>query len=185
MEAVAAAAQRLGRGARLTNLDIKSAYRLVPVHQHDRHLLGVEWQGVCYVNGALLFGLRSAPKIYTAVADDLQWIMMNEGVSLIDYYLDDHGPARLRRVWCNLDRILAVCRDLGVPLVLEKLEGPSHCLTFLGIEMDTLACKLWPTNCANLIQYTSGVGEVGIAYWHLALCLSGCKTEESIPDKDD
>lgn len=42
----------------------------------------------------------------------------------------------------NLNRILAICRHLGVPLVMKKLEGPSQCLTFLGIEMDTLASKL-------------------------------------------
>ena len=39
VKAVAAAAQRLGQGAQLAKLDIKSAYRLVPVHPHDRHLL--------------------------------------------------------------------------------------------------------------------------------------------------
>ena len=34
--------------------------------------------------------------------------------------------------------ILAVCDEMGVPLVMEMLEGPSTCLTFLGIEVDTL-----------------------------------------------
>ena len=34
------------------------------------------------------FGLRSAPKIYTAVADALQWILMRVGIELI-HYLDD------------------------------------------------------------------------------------------------
>ena len=39
LESVAAAAQQLGKGVLLAKLDIKSAYRLVPVHQHDRQLL--------------------------------------------------------------------------------------------------------------------------------------------------
>ena len=42
VEAVAAEALRRGRGALLEKLDIKSAYRLVPVHPHDHHLLGIE-----------------------------------------------------------------------------------------------------------------------------------------------
>jgi len=37
----------------------------------------------------------------------------------------------------NLDRILVTCAEMGVPLALDKLEGPTHCLTFLGIEIDT------------------------------------------------
>ena len=31
------------------------------------------------------------------------------------------------------------CRDLGVPLATAKCEGPTSCLTFLGIEPDTAA----------------------------------------------
>ena len=34
------------------------------------------------------------------------------------------------------------CTDLGVPLAMEKLEGPTHCITFLGIEIDTQAGTL-------------------------------------------
>ena len=37
----------------------------------------------------------------------------------------------------NLDIIKAVCYYLGVPLAIEKVEGPSMSLTFLGIVLDT------------------------------------------------
>ena len=43
VEIMAAAAQQLGQGTLLAELDIKSAYRLIPVCPHDRHLLGVKW----------------------------------------------------------------------------------------------------------------------------------------------
>ena len=144
-EVVAEAAQRLGKGALLAKLDIKSAYRLVPVHPRDRDLLGIEWHGACYVDGALPFGLRSAPKIFMAVADALQWVMLQRGVSMVDHYLDDFitmGPPNSDLCRNNLEFILAVCRDLGVPLAIEKLEGPSQCLTFLGIEIDTASSQL-------------------------------------------
>ena len=140
VESVAAVARQLGKGALLAKLDIKSAYRLVLVHPHDRYLLGVEWKGACYVDGMLHFGLRSAPKIFTVVADALEWIIRQNGVTLIDHYRDDFitmGPPDSETCGQNLDRILAVYRELGVPLAIDKLEGPSHCLTFLGIEMDT------------------------------------------------
>ena len=56
-----ATAALLGREALLAKLDIKSAYRLVPVHPHDRHLLGVKWEEGYYVDGMLPFVLRSVP----------------------------------------------------------------------------------------------------------------------------
>ena len=37
----------------------------------------------------------------------------------------------------HLTTIKEVCQDLGIPLALEKVEGPSQCLTFLGITLDT------------------------------------------------
>lgn len=43
---------------------------------------------------------------------------------------------------CNMERILAVCEDLGVPLAMEKLKGPSHSLSFLGIQIDIVAGRL-------------------------------------------
>ena len=70
VEAVAATARSLGRGgALLAKQDIRSAYRLIPVDPRDRLLLGVQWRSAQYVDGSLPFGLRSAPKIFTAVAD--------------------------------------------------------------------------------------------------------------------
>ena len=136
------AAQRLGRGTLLAKLDIKAAYRFVPVHPQDRYLSGVEWGSAFYVDGTLPFGLHSAPKIFTAVADALQWVLLDSGVTIVDHYLDDFvtmGRPGSPECQQNLDRILAICADLRVPLAAEKLEGPSHCLTFLGIELDTKA----------------------------------------------
>ena len=66
---------RLGRGTQLAKFDLESAYRLIPVRPEDRLLLGMRWEGATYVDGALPFGLRSAPKLFTAVADTLLSIM--------------------------------------------------------------------------------------------------------------
>ena len=34
----------LGRGTLLAKIDVKSAFRLIPVHPSDRHLLAMEWK---------------------------------------------------------------------------------------------------------------------------------------------
>ena len=50
---------KLGPRTRLAKVDIKSAYRMVPIHPEDCHLLGMKWEKMVYVNAALPFGLRS------------------------------------------------------------------------------------------------------------------------------
>ena len=56
------------------------------------------------------------------------------------YYLDDFltlGPPESSTCVNNLATFKEVCSDLGIPLALEMVEGPSHSLTFLGITLDT------------------------------------------------
>ena len=62
---------------------------MVPVHPQDQHLLGVQWEGAVYIDKVLPFGLRSAPKIFSAVADAVQWILSNNGIRKGLHYLDD------------------------------------------------------------------------------------------------
>ena len=61
-----------GKGSTLVKADIKEAYRMLPIHPEDQGLLGIQWEGEFYTDKALLFGLRSTPKIFTAVANALQ-----------------------------------------------------------------------------------------------------------------
>ena len=59
----------------------------VPVHPEDSHLLGMVWGGDLYMNIALLFGLRSAPKTFNALANGFQWILEEEGAKTIHYLM--------------------------------------------------------------------------------------------------
>ena len=67
-------------------VDVRSAYWMLPIHPDDRWLLGMRWEGSVFVDTALPFGLWSAPKVFTAVADALEWIVKCEGVSSVIYY---------------------------------------------------------------------------------------------------
>lgn len=134
-----------GRGMLLAKVDIQNAYRTVPVHPEDRWLLGMRWEDSVYVDATLPFGLRSAPKIFTGVADAAEWIARRDGVTKVMHYLDDFllvgGPGSTE---CSesLSTLLATFERLGVPVATNKLEGPAHRLTFLGIEIDTLALEI-------------------------------------------
>ena len=145
VDVVASIVVQLGYGTQLAKLDIQSAYRIVPVHPHDRHLLGMRWEHMLYIDTALPFGLRSAPKIFNAVADALESIMISRGAAQVFHYLDDFimvGPPGSPQCSTSLDTALAVCSDLGVPVAPHKIERPTTCLTFLGIEIDTVEMQL-------------------------------------------
>ena len=139
------AISKLGPDTLLAKIDIKNAFRLLPVHPADRHLLGMKWRELIYVDTCFPFGLRSAPKLFNILADLLSWIVRVKGVSYSIHYLDDFltmGPPASPTCQHNLETFIQVCNDLGVPLALEKVEGPTTCLTFLGITLDTYKMEI-------------------------------------------
>ena len=65
----------LGRGTLLAKFDVESAHRITTVHLNDRYLLGMQWQDNYFVDMVLPFGLRSAPYIFSSVADLAEWVL--------------------------------------------------------------------------------------------------------------
>ena len=57
------------RGTLLAKSDIESAHHIVLVHPDNHFLLRMQWRGNFFADFTLLFGLRSAPYIFTAIAD--------------------------------------------------------------------------------------------------------------------
>ena len=145
VDEVATLVSELGEGALLAKVDIQSAYRLIPVHPQNRPLLTMRWEGHLYIDPMLPFGLRSAPKVFNAVADALDWHLNQMGIPLLRHYLDDFiiiAPPHSTECQQSLDILDKVCESLGVPLAEHKRDGPTTCLTFLGIEIDSVMGQL-------------------------------------------
>ncbi len=123
-----------GRGTMLAKDDVRDAYRLVPIHPLDRHLLGMSWNNKLYVDLALPFGLRSAPFIFNQFAEGWHWTLQhNHGVRLLLHYLDDFLTAsspNSNECLENLNAIASSAESLGIPLAVEKVEGPRTFLPF-------------------------------------------------------
>ena len=137
---VAAKCVQLGAGTLMGKMDIQQAYRNVPVAPEDRRLLGMKWQGKVYIDKVLPFGLRSAPLIFSAVADALQWIMTRHEVSWVVHYLDDFltlGPGGSQECGSNMLRMIDVCIKAGLPIEPSKTVGPAAAVCFLGMELDS------------------------------------------------
>ena len=120
---------------------------MVPVHTSDRLLLGMQWKRQVFLDTRLPFGRRSAPKIFTALADALQWAFQKQGVTWVAHYLDDYitlGAPDGEECQANLEKLLLICRRLGVPVALAKCAGPATVLIFLGF---CLTQTRWWSGC--------------------------------------
>ena len=65
-----------GRGARLIKLDIRNTYR---VALDNKWLMGMIWEDQLFIDTPLPFGLQSALKIFTALADAAEWMVRQGG----------------------------------------------------------------------------------------------------------
>lgn len=133
---------KYGSGTLLAKFDVKPAYRNIAVHSDDRFLLGMKWRGKYFVDLVLPFGLRSAPFIFSSVADMVECILMRRHhVAGLLHYLNNFitaGSPNSSRCASNLQTALSICQKLGLPLHPGKCVGPSTWLVILGIELDSV-----------------------------------------------
>ena len=121
-------------------MDVKEAFRLVPVHPSDRLLLGMVWKGDLYIDKVLPFGLRTAPLLFTALVDALEWVIRKRGVNWVFHYVDDFifvGSPTSSQCSVAMAAAMQVCTELGIPIESEKNEGPATTLSVLVIKFDT------------------------------------------------
>ena len=123
----------------LFKIDIKSAYRCIPVRPADYHLLGLIHENQAIFDAVLPFGLRSSCAIFETFSTAANWIIENHIPALrskLLHYIDDflglcigqQGEAA-----ATLKRVLFIMRHLGIPIAPEKIEGPARLIVFLGI----------------------------------------------------
>lgn len=111
-----------GRGAVILKRDLKDAFRMIAVAQHQRWLLGFSWNGVYYHENCLSFGLRTAPFIFNLFAEGFHWVLQCALMwLLIAHYLDDfimivphshvHHVPYVRRTYVLLTTVLGLVNN--------------------------------------------------------------------------
>ena len=85
----------------MAKTDLRSAFRLIPIHPDNWHLLGIYWKTQYFVDLYLPFGLRSAPYIFNQLSDALEWVLHhNYGLSNILHILNDFFIAERSHLEC-------------------------------------------------------------------------------------
>jgi len=142
----AAALRSAGKGSLMAKLDLKDAYRHIPIRSTDWNLLGFQWEGKYYYPLVLMFGGKSAPYIFNLFAEALHWIIERHLPASIRHYLDDFLPIFKPKVPAHIAcAAVTWIEDLGTSLGLSfqpaKTIRPTTCLEFLGLELDSEAME--------------------------------------------
>ena len=72
-------------------------------------------------------------------------IQSKNGVTSIFNYLDDFltlGKPDSDECQLNLTTMLATCNSTGLPVEVDKCQGPVSCILFLGMELDSVALEI-------------------------------------------
>ena len=105
---------------------------------------GIKWQGKYYYYTRLVFGSRSSPKIFDTLSVAVCWVATNVfGISPILHLLDDFLSIDPPDILA--DRTMALLtllfKKLQIPIAPNKTVGPTTCLEYLGIILDTEAME--------------------------------------------
>ena len=83
------------KGYYMAKVDLRHAYRSIPVHPFNYKALGLKWKfykdsyHICFVDTQLPFGGWSAPGIFHRITQAVKQMMAWKGHTLLMVYLDD------------------------------------------------------------------------------------------------
>ena len=132
--------KRAGPGCYLAKTDIKSVFRIIPIHPNDYPLLGMQWRGQYYYNHCMPMRCSSCCKTFEIFSTAIEWIPRHR-LEVDDFHiLDDFFfvAASYSQCQSNLNRFISLCHELGVPIAPDKTVGAFTTLTFAGTELDSI-----------------------------------------------
>jgi hypothetical protein len=139
------AIRELGANCLMSKIDIESAYRCIPVRPEDWPLLGLQWRQKYYFDIVMQFGITSATAIFEWYSSAAQYIAERScAIKHMVHYVDDFmllskGAAAAKLA---LDSVIKLFEELGIPISMSKLEGPTTSMTFLGILFDSVSMTI-------------------------------------------
>jgi hypothetical protein len=137
--------REFGKNTIMNKTDIKDAFKLLPIHPELWHLHGVKLKDQLYFFTRLVFGSRSSPKIFDTFASAIVWILeevfkVSPTLHLLDDFLTLSPPGTDGNYVKSV--FLSVFSKLGIPLSEPKTVGPTCCLEYLGLTLDSQLMQL-------------------------------------------
>ena len=144
----------------MAKIDLRHAYRSVPIHKSNYVATGLQWHfaghnhPTYFFDTRLPFGAKSSPEIFHRLTQAVRRMMERRSFKTIIVYLDDFLIIGETKEECQqvFTTLLQLLLDLGFQISWHKVIGPTQKLVFLGVELDTAHCEmaLPPTKLTEL-----------------------------------
>jgi hypothetical protein len=111
--------------------------------------------------------LRSSPQLFCRFTKAFRWILRRNGVPWLVGYLDDFlfgGASLTGECQRAMEKVEAICAELGIALHPTKRAAPSQYIVFLGLGIDTALMRTFLPDdkkqrlvklCAEMLQRRS------------------------------
>ena len=119
----------LGKGTLMAKIDLRNDFHLILVWLKDWNLLGFQWRNQFYIDTCLPFSLRSAPFLFSQLANAIHWSLQhNHSVHHLLHYLDNFftaGSPGSDECSNNLQAMLLLCENINAPIKSSITKPPS------------------------------------------------------------
>lgn len=138
----------LKKGQFMSVIDIKAAYRAIPIKPSHRPYLGFRWgdgeDEKIFVDNRLCFGLKSGPGFFNLVSELVYEVLTKDCNLTVINYLDDYITINDTLEECvNAQRVMVeLLRFLGFSISYRKMTPPSTKTIYLGIEINSETMEL-------------------------------------------
>ena len=145
-----------GRGCYMWKRDLACYFLQLPMDPVDYSKVGMIWRGLFFFFVGLAFGLRHSGLNGQRVTDAVAWIHTRLGLETTDEkpynvvnYVDDLGGVESEqpRASASFKTMGWLLDDLGLGESTKKAEEPTTCITYLGVEFDSLAMEMRVPAC--------------------------------------
>ena len=124
----------------LLGTDLARAYRQLLVCPLSLPLLGISVNNKIYIDIAPPFGCRTSALACARTTRAVVWLLRKEGFFTLCYLDDFIGIEKTEeQAYKAYNKFMALAKDLGLDLAIEKCSPPTQKLTWLGFCIDAMA----------------------------------------------
>ena len=132
-------------GDYICQVDIKSAYQLLPLHKESQKYATFQFQGKFYQYKTIPFGLSSAPRIFSKIMKTALTPIRRQGIRCTSY-IDDIAILGRTKQEAERNARIIIQHLINLAFIIHEKKSVLEAMqvqTFLGFKIDTIKMKVY------------------------------------------